>query len=174
MSSWSKVALVLGAMLLASGMTMLLMWPGDDQPQDPDAIVVLGGAGVERVDLGLALLDQHPDAALVLSASAAHFGARRDLECDVNAMCIDPEPETTAGEARTVAELADERGWGHVTVATSRFHTTRARLLFRQCLGDRVTVVGAAPAEGRGARGIEDAVEETVGAIAGMTIRRAC
>ncbi len=118
------------------------MWPRDDVPRDPDAIVVLGGAGQERADLGIELHRRY-DAELVLSSSAQVFAANRGIECGPAAICLDPEPETTIGEARAIAELAAERGWDHVTVATTRFHTTRARVAFRQCLGDDVTVVGA-------------------------------
>jgi uncharacterized SAM-binding protein YcdF (DUF218 family) len=162
-----------GALVLVTGVTTFAMWPRDDIPRDPDAVVVLGGAGPERAQLGIGLRDRY-GATLVLSASAIHFARAEGIGCgDPDVLCIfEPEPETTVGEARRVAELADEHGWDHVTVVTTRFHTTRARVLFRQCLGDDVSVAGAvAPGGGRGLRTY---LEETAGTVAGLTFRRAC
>lgn len=72
-----------------------------------------------------------------------------------------------------VRDLVDEHGWEHVTVATSRFHTTRARVLFRQCLGDRVTVVGALPSDGED-RSLRVYTREAGATIVAATVQRAC
>jgi uncharacterized SAM-binding protein YcdF (DUF218 family) len=150
----------------------VLVWPRDDVPRSPDAVVVLGGAGAERLELGRALTSQH-DAILVLSSSAIVFGKRAGLRCGPVVVCFEPVPETTTGEARAVAALAQQRGWGHVTVATSRFHTTRARVLFRQCMRDDVTVVGATrPAGAR--TPLRSLAREAGGLVAGLTVSRAC
>jgi hypothetical protein len=37
-----------GALVLVTGVTTFAMWPRDDIPREPDAVVVLGGAGPER------------------------------------------------------------------------------------------------------------------------------
>ena len=163
------VAIVVG--LLAAGAALTLR-PWDDEPDDPDAVVVLGGAGQERTELGIELRDRY-DALLVLSSSAQFFGEELGLDCGRDALCIDPEPETTIGEARTVASLAEERGWGHVTVATSEFHTGRARVLFRQCLGDRVSVVGAPRPDG-GTVSRSRRLQEVVATSAALVTHRAC
>lgn len=162
------IALVAGVLTVG-----VVMWPRDDVVSGPAAVVVLGGAGAERTELGRDLAVAH-DAQLVLSSSAQHFGAQLGLDCDVEVVCVDPVPETTRGEARTVAALAAQRGWGEVTVATSRHHTTRARLLFRQCLGERVSVVGATRADGTWWPGVHGALREVLGAAAAVTVRRAC
>ena len=81
-------------------------------------------------------------------------------------------PETTLGEARTIADLAAEQNWGHITVATSRFHTTRARALFRQCLDD-VSVVGAPPPPDRSVP-LRRHIVEGGGTILAWTVHRAC
>lgn len=158
--------------LVAVAAVPLLMWPRDDVPRDPDAVVVLGGAGPERADLGIELSERY-DATLVLSSSASIFGRRRGVVCGEDALCFEPDPTTTTGEARNVAQFAEEYGWEHVTVATSRFHTTRSRVLFRQCLGDRVTVVGTPPAGGVSFSLRRD-LREAVGTLAALTVRRAC
>jgi uncharacterized SAM-binding protein YcdF (DUF218 family) len=150
----------------------LAVRPYDDVPRDPDVIVVLGGAGPERTELGIELSERY-GVPLVLSSSAAAFGEGLGLECGRDVRCIEPEPENTTGEARTVGELAETEGWEHVTVATARFHSTRARVLFRQCLGDRVTVVGAPKPEGDSV-GPRRWVNEWAGTLAAWTFARAC
>jgi uncharacterized SAM-binding protein YcdF (DUF218 family) len=168
---------VLGILVLtiAVGLGALVMYavPRDDVPRDPDAVVVLGGGGPERAELGIELAERY-DAALVLSSSAAIFGRWQGRECGVDALCFEPSPENTAGEAENVAALAEEHGWGHVTVATSDFHTSRSRYLFRQCLGrDAVTVVGAEVDRDAGAQ-LRLLLRESTAIVAGATLRRAC
>lgn len=164
--------IVVGLLVItgAIGLTTFVMWPRDDLPGDPDAVVVLGAAGLERALLGIELVERH-GGQLVLSASAIDAGERLGLTCGREAICIQPEPVTTVGEARAVAALADEQGWDRVTVATSRFHTTRSRVLFRQCLEDQVSVVGTPRPDGRT---LEVHLEEVVGTLGGLTVRRAC
>ena len=168
--------IAVGAAILVFGLAAaatFALWPRDDIPRDPDAVVVLGGAGSERAELGIELSERF-DALLVLSSSAVDFAEDLDRSCDEEqVVCIEPEPETTAGEARSIGNLTDERGWDHVTVATSRFHSTRARVLFRQCLGDQVSVVGAVRSDGR-ERGLRTHLEEAIATVAGLTIQRAC
>lgn len=148
------------------------MIPTDDLPRDPDAVVVLGGAGSERAILGIELADRY-DAELVFSSNAALFGAQQGRRCGRDALCFEPVPANTAGEARNVAVLAETEGWDHVTVVTSDFHTSRTRFLFRQCLDDRVTVVGGSR-DDRPRIHVPLLLREAVGVVAGATIRRAC
>ena len=173
MTTWGWGIVVLGLVLAGLSTALVIyMLPTNDEPRDPDAVVVLGGAGPERAELGIELAERY-DAQLVLSSSAAIFGERQGRTCRLDAICFDPVPETTRGEAQMVAEMAEERGWDHVTVATSAFHTSRSRFLFRQCLGDSVTVVGAVRDDGR-ATSPRLLVREAAGVIAGATFQRAC
>lgn len=165
-----RVGSVLFLLACAVGGTVYGMWPRDDVPRQPDAVVVLGGAGIERVELGDHLRRRY-EATLVMSAQAPDYGRYLDLLCGRDAICIDPVPSSTAGEAKAVSDLVAEQGWRHVTVATSDFHTTRARVLFRQCLGDRVSVVGARPQH---QRSIGTYPREIVATLAALTVRRAC
>jgi uncharacterized SAM-binding protein YcdF (DUF218 family) len=160
---------VLAAILVGG---LAAAWPRDDEPDGPDAVIVLGGAGRERMELGRALAERY-DATLVLSSSAAIFGEQAGVTCGVDALCMDPDPGTTIGEARMTADLAVDRGWNHVTVATSRFHTTRSRVLFRQCL-DEVSVVGTTRPDGTWFPGIDQTVREIAGTLAAFTIEPAC
>jgi uncharacterized SAM-binding protein YcdF (DUF218 family) len=171
---WQRIlgVLTLG-LLLGVGGFVLYMIPRDDVPQDPDVVVVLGGAGEERAALGIELAERY-DADLVFSSSARFFGHRLGVECDEGAICFEPTPENTAGEAENMAVMAEEHGWEHITVATSDFHTSRSRYLFRQCLGrDRVTVVGA-NRHRTTEMDLRLLVRESTALIAGATFRRAC
>lgn len=160
--------------VLALGGLTLYMVPRDDDVERTDAVVVLGGAGSERAALGVELAERY-DAELVLSSNASLYARWLDKTCDVDAICFDPSPENTAGEAENIARMADEHGWDHVTVATSSFHTSRSRYLFRQCLGrDRVAVIGTDGAAGGGAMDLQLFVRESTGLVAGATVRRAC
>jgi uncharacterized SAM-binding protein YcdF (DUF218 family) len=151
----------------------LYVYPRDDVPEDPDVVVVLGGAGAERAELGIALANTY-DVPLVLSSSASIFGERQGRDCDVDAICFEPDPANTAGEAANMADMAAEQGWDHVVVATSAFHTSRSRFLFNQCLGrDRVSVVGAI-GERRGRTSPALMLRESLGIVAGATFARAC
>ena len=172
---WFLAAL---AVMLVTGMVAvvgmgLFIFPRDDVPQDPDVVVVLGGAGGERAELGIELADNY-EVPLVFSSSARYFGAQQGRDCEADAICFEPTPPTTAGEAANVAELAEAQGWEHVTVATSAFHTSRSRFLFEQCLGDdRVSVIGAVN-ETRGRTTPALMLRESLGVVAGATFARAC
>jgi uncharacterized SAM-binding protein YcdF (DUF218 family) len=157
--------------VLACALAALALWPRDDAVGQPDVVVVLGGAAAERAELGIELADRF-EVPLVLSSSAAVFGERLGRDCDEpDTLCIVTDPENTTGEARGAADLADARGWRHVLVVTTEFHTARSRMLFRQCLGDRVAVVGA---QRERWVGVGQQLREFAGVVVGATVRRAC
>jgi len=171
MSGW----ILLGIGVILAGLSVSFvrfLIPVDDVPVNPDAVVVLGGAGAERAELGIELAEQY-DATLVLSSSAIVFGTRQGQVCSGTILCIRPKPETTRGEAQLVARFVEVLEWDHITVVTTSFHTSRSRFLFRQCLGDRVTVVGARR-EGQPATTPSLLLREGLGVVAGATIQRAC
>lgn len=163
------VALLLLVGLLA-GMVVWAAVPRDDAlPADVDAVVALGGSPA-RVELAWEIATAH-DAHLVLSAGSIDYGQRAGLACDVDATCLHPDPDTTIGEARGMAALAEEHGWDTVAVATSAFHVNRSRLVFRQCLDD-VAVVGTDDPASRDRTG--RTLRELVGMLASATVERAC
>jgi uncharacterized SAM-binding protein YcdF (DUF218 family) len=165
------VVLLLFAAVVATAGAVAALIPRDDTVVSPDAVVVLGGAGRERAELGIKLHELH-DVPLVLSSSASFFAEELGQACPP-ATCVVTDPETTIGEAREISRMADERGWERIVVVTTRFHTARARILFRQCLGERVSVVGAEePGGARVDRGRW--VRELGGIVVGSTLDRAC
>lgn len=166
-------ALLIVGFAAAAALAVYVMPRDDEVPPDADVVVVLGGAGGERAELGIELAERY-EIPLVLSSSASIFGQRQGRSCGVDAICFEPDPANTAGEAANVAELAATEGWGHVVVATSKFHTSRSRMLFSQCLGeDRVSAVGSL-APGRSETTVQLMVREALGVIAGLTFARAC
>jgi uncharacterized SAM-binding protein YcdF (DUF218 family) len=173
----SRLGYALGAVLamvaLATAALVAFVLPRDDTPVAVDVVVVLGGGGAERTELGIELAERF-EAPLVLSSSASIFGQRQGRTCELDAICFDPVPENTAGEAENMARMAEREGWDHVVVATSSFHTSRSRFLFEQCLGDeRISVIGRT-APGRSDTNPRLVLREALGVLAGATFARAC
>ena len=137
------VLLVLvAAWLVACG--FLFVWSHEDSVGRADAVVVLGGDAAHRVPRGLELVRSHVAPLLILSSEPGPKWARwRPLCRRAAVVCFRADPYSTKGEAEAVARLAERRGLGSVVVVTSTYHVFRSRLLFRRCLGDRVSVVGA-------------------------------
>lgn len=135
-----------------------------------DAIVVLGGGAGERIALGRRLAAER-------GVPLVHSAEVRDTDLhlgpEVEVVRLEPPPVNTAAEARATRELADTRGWSRIAVVTSTYHVNRSRMLFAQCLGDRVDVTGVRATGSIGTRAHRYA-RELAGRIAGATIRRAC
>jgi hypothetical protein len=133
----------LGAAMLLLVAVRIAIGPNGGAPFDDGPIVVLGGGGSERLDVGLALRGDS-ERPLVVSADAVERYAAQGGTCQIaDAICLDPVPESTFGEALAVAAAVERFGWPQVTVVTSDFHTFRTRLLFDRCVPVPVTVVGA-------------------------------
>ncbi|MFI5042675.1 MAG: YdcF family protein, partial [Acidimicrobiales bacterium] len=132
----SAVAIV-GALAVLSG--ALFVWPRSDTPTHADAVVVPGGEG-ERVPEAIRLVRR--GLAPVLAVSAAHegWGPCPTERLPVEVICFRPEPYTTQGEARWLADTARARGWRSVIVVVSTAQATRARLRVGRCYGGHVEV----------------------------------
>ena len=144
-------AVALGAALLFVWIALdlyLFVFPQLDRPTTADAVIVLAGDRTPRLDKGLALLRAGVSHTLVISDGHDPLWPAANRLCDhgmagVTVYCFKPNPYSTRGEARGFARLAREHGWQSVVIATSRFHVTRARMLFRRCFPGRVQGVGA-------------------------------
>ena len=113
-----------------------VVWPETDPPARADAVVVLAG-GDERLPAALGLMDRRVAPVLVVSRGHPDVCGS---EARYEVVCFRPEPDRTQGEARAAAHLADERRWRSLVVVTSRYHATRARMLFRRCFGGDLRV----------------------------------
>lgn len=138
------IAIVLLALALAS-VPLFILYDDDPLPQ-ADAVVVLAGSE-NRLAVGRELWEAGVAPTLVISDgleptwTAANRLCRFEREREV--LCPRPEPYSTRGEARTVAELARERGWDELVVVSSRFHLFRVRLLFERCFDGELGTVAA-------------------------------
>ena len=143
------IIIVLGVLVLAwVGATLRLVFvPVEDAAGTADAVVVLSGSKHERLDRGLELVRDGVAPVLVISGGLDPRQPRANELCreggvGFSVSCFTPEPDSTRGEARKVGDLARERGWERVLVVTSRFHVTRARMLFDRCTDANVDAVG--------------------------------
>lgn len=129
---------------------VLFVWSpfASSAPRHASVVVVLSGDKA-RLAPALALIRRGVAPTLALSTveRTRHWRVaetlctrRRYLAARV--VCFQAVPYSTQGEARTVARLARERHWSSIVVVTSRFHVTRARMLFRRCWHGPLAVVG--------------------------------
>jgi uncharacterized SAM-binding protein YcdF (DUF218 family) len=122
-------------------------WAGS-APAHADAVIVLSG-GRERLPPAMALIRRGVAPVLAISSvgRTRPWKLARDL-CHAGrfararVLCFDAVPFSTRGEAETVSRIAATRNWRSIVVVTSRFHTTRARLLFDRCFAGKVSMVG--------------------------------
>lgn len=131
------VVLLLVAVLVVE--YRLFVSPPTDTPTRADAVVVLGGPG-DRMGRGWDLAgDDGLAPAIVVFLEDP--GLCEPLDDDPEEICLTPEPATTRGEARMVAELARDRGWDHLVVVTAASPSVRARIRLERCFDGRLDMV---------------------------------
>ena len=144
--------------------------PHEDSPSNVDAVVVLS-SGEDRRVKGREIVAKS-DVSDVLVYSLSNRLRRQIAEGDVTVvdaprdgelkgnqieecgadlgpyavLCVYPRPNSTAGEALAVAELAESEGWDSVLIVTERSHLLRARTTFSRCVPEWLQVyVSASP-----------------------------
>ena len=171
-----RAALRLSALLVAAAATLgaMVVWPAMRQPGSVDAVVLLSGDGA-RLPGALRLMEGGVARTLVfvgqpdISATAALCSEPQSFEV----ACLRPSPDTTRTEARATGALARSRGWTSIVLVTSRYHATRARLLFRRCFDGTVDVVGDPPAYGA-AFALRQIAHEWLGLVHASILARGC
>src|SRR3954468_13937661 len=146
MARWGRWA-ARGALVLlvapAAATLRLFVWPSTQHPVRADAVIVLAGDQGERIATAKRLVESGASKTLVLDGSERAW--LRDTSCGATqgfeVVCLSPKPDSTRTEARAASELAKKRRWKTVAVVTTKFHVTRAGLLFRRCLAGRVQMV---------------------------------
>ena len=136
--------------VLAGVTARLFVWPAADAPTErADAVAVFVGGRGERLAAAERLMADGLAPNLVIPNGTApewpagNRACTGDLPYEVH--CPRPDPDTTRGEARAIAALAEEKGWTRVIVVTSSYQLTRARLLLGRCFGGEVLGVRARP-----------------------------
>jgi uncharacterized SAM-binding protein YcdF (DUF218 family) len=146
---WVLAGLGLAALVVGAGLTARwFVWPSGvvDQPAAADAVVMMAGPGPRYAE-ALRLVEEGVAPWLVVSDPregdqvwTAH-GAFCQAPHEYRTVCFDPEPETTRGEARFVADLAERQGWGRIVVVADTEQARRARQLVGRCWAGDVQVV---------------------------------
>jgi uncharacterized SAM-binding protein YcdF (DUF218 family) len=146
---WGRVVaagLALLFVIVSAATARFFVWP-DLPPLPPhaDAIVELGGPGNRRA-LSLELGREGLAPLVVISTTADQMETswcyRGRLE-GVNVHCFHPDPFTTRGEARYVAQLAREQGWRSVILVVSTDQAWRAMLRLSRCWDGEIFVAAA-------------------------------
>lgn len=151
-------------------------WAGD-APAHADVVVVLSGEQ-SRLPPALALVRRGVAPLLAISSirETPKWRAGRRLcaahrYAGARVLCFEALPYSTRGEARAIARLARDRGWHRVVIVTSRFHVTRAHMLFRRCYDGGLSMVGVPTAWWRLP---VEWVSETGKMLVQLTAQRAC
>jgi len=127
----------------------LFVWPSAAEPAGADAVVIFAGGRGERLAVAERLMAAGLASNLVIPNGTApewpagNRACSDDLPYEVH--CPRPDPDTTRGEARVIAALADEKGWTRVIVVTSSYQLSRAGLLLGRCFDGEVLAVRAQP-----------------------------
>jgi uncharacterized SAM-binding protein YcdF (DUF218 family) len=148
---WGRLLTVLLIVVVAFvGLTAwLFVWPPSATPDRADAVVVFAGGRGERLRTAMRLVREGVAPTLVISNGWDPAWTDANRLCrgwsEAAVLCPTPSPDTTAGESRTVAALAMQRGWRSVALVTSTYHVRRASLLLRRCHQGSVYAVAARP-----------------------------
>ena len=158
---------------------VLFTWSPWDSgaPAHADVVVMLSGSQ-RRLPTALALIRRGVAPVLALSSvqKTKHWVeaerlCRAHRYAGARVICFEAVPYSTRGEARTVTRLATARGWRSIVVVTSRFHITRAHLLFRRCWHGPLSMV-AAPSTWWQLP--EEWTSETAKLLVQLTVERGC
>jgi hypothetical protein len=125
---------------------VLFVWPSLDPIKGAraDAILVMGGPG-PRLQVALKLAKQHAAPVMLVSVASVRWNCPKLEVPGVRVQCFRPDPFSTQGEARYVANQARLHGWQSVIVVSSVPQSTRARLRVQRCFHGTVKVVAAQP-----------------------------
>jgi uncharacterized SAM-binding protein YcdF (DUF218 family) len=143
------VPLLLVGCLVTAATARWFVWPATDTAARADAVVVFDGGRGERLRAARALMARGVAPTLLISAGRELDADDADGLCaepqPFEVVCFTPQPDTTRGEARALAEIARRRDWDAVAVVTSTYHVSRARMLVERCYGGRLDVIAATP-----------------------------
>jgi uncharacterized SAM-binding protein YcdF (DUF218 family) len=140
------VLLVAVAGFAAATVFLFVVPDSDPVPARADAIVVLAGGRVERLEKGLQLWHAGVAPTLVISDGRAVGWTEANRLCrEAHVLCFRPDPYSTRGEAEWTGRAAARRGWRSVAVVTSTYHVRRSREVFERCFKGSLAVIAARP-----------------------------
>lgn len=141
-----SVVLLAEALAVAGLLGLAVVRPLIDPPARADVVVLLSGDG-GRLPGALRLMQQRV-APTLLFLGQPDTQAVADLCREPQSfavICIRPRPDDTRTEARAAGREARTRNWHSMVLVTSRYHITRARILFRRCFGGDLHTTGYTP-----------------------------
>jgi uncharacterized SAM-binding protein YcdF (DUF218 family) len=151
----------------------VLITPVTDPPGHAAAVLVPSGGGGERQAEGVRQVQAGAGPVLVVS-DGGRAGSRGDQLCQrqlsFRIICVTPRPESTRGEVRAFADLAEREGWRSVVLVTSAYHVRRASLLLGRCYPGKVFTVAAPDTR----MDVGDFFHEWSGLLAALTVDRSC
>jgi len=131
-------------LLLAAVLGRTFVVPPSDAPRPTDLVAVLGGVdSPSRTERAREVLAEHPGAVLLVVVGQLRYCPDRPPGASELLCVLPPDPSTTQGEARMVADIATERGMTSVTVVTTADQVVRARLRFSRCWPGELVMVQA-------------------------------
>ena len=137
---------LLVAVVLAAVTAYLFVWPGeDDVDTRADAVVVLAGGQDNRQPEGERLVYAGAPTLVISDGNTKGWDEANRLCESGEAVCSDPGPYSTQGEARWIAAEAERQGWDSLVVVTSSYHVRRARVIVERCFDGELSVVGSDP-----------------------------
>jgi uncharacterized SAM-binding protein YcdF (DUF218 family) len=135
--------------LVGTATAKLFFLPATDTVERVDAIVLFVGGRGERLALAERLMNDGYASNLVVPNGLASEWPEGNRACSetrpYRVFCPRPEPDTTRGEARAIASLAQAEGWRRVIAVTSTYQVSRAGLLLARCFDGAVLTVKASP-----------------------------
>jgi uncharacterized SAM-binding protein YcdF (DUF218 family) len=135
-------------------------------------VVVLSGGRGHRLAEGRRLIAEGISDTLVISDGLDPGWLEAVALCkNDRAICFTPDPYSTQGEARWIAQEAKERGWDSVVVVTSSYHVRRSRMIVERCFHGDLAVVGAHPPFGNRVIGV---AWEWPKSVYYLTLNRGC
>lgn len=127
----------------------MFVWPPTDEVGTVDAVVIFAGGRGERLQLAEKLMDQGVAPVLVIPNGLVPGWQQGSRACTEDrpyqVRCLWPDPDTTRGEARVIAALAEENSWETLLAVTSSYQLSRAGWLLSRCFEGEVLTTRAQP-----------------------------
>lgn len=143
------VAGLMVAVVLFAVTARMFVWPATDEVETVDAVVLFAGGRGERLELAEDLMDQGVATVLVIPNGLSTEWPQGNRACTEDrpyeVRCLRPDPDTTRGEARAIAALAESESWETLLAVTSSYQLSRAGWLLRRCFDGEVLTARAQP-----------------------------
>jgi hypothetical protein len=139
------VAVLVVLLIAFIGLTLrLFVFPVTNAPERSGAIFVLGGSGGGPITEGVILAKKGYAPLLDISLRPNQVCTPRvfHLTVPVRVTCFHANPQTTQGEARSIARVAEANHLHRIIVVAPMSQVTRARLRVSRCYSGQILMDG--------------------------------